>query len=170
MPRTIVRHEEEHLYATPPTTEAGQQLSAAILHMRRAERIQTQRAQEVSGLPSLDLTALRYLVQGFREGRNLSPKDLIVMLNTSSATVTNVVERLVGRSLLTREQHPTDRRAHYLRPTPEAICRVDDSYGAHHAAIVDIINTLSDDEAECAASVISRLAEAMDALSDREDR
>ncbi len=38
------------------------------------------------------------------------------MLDTSSATVTNVVERLVERSLLTRVQHPTDRRAHYLVP------------------------------------------------------
>lgn len=170
MPRTVVRHEEEHLYAAPPATEAGQHLSAAILHLRRAERIQQQRAQEVSGLSTLDLTALRYLVQGFREGRNLGPKDLIVMLNTSSATVTNVVERLVGRSLLTREQHPTDRRAHYLRPTQEAIRRVDESHGAHHSTIVEVIDTLSDDEAECAATVISRLAEAMDALSGSEDR
>ena len=121
MPRTVVRHEEEHLYAELPGTPEGRRLSEAILRLRRAERVQDERAQRTSGLAHIDLLALRYLVQGYRDGRNLSPKDLIVMLDTSSATVTNVVERLVQRGYLTRVQHPTDRRAHYLVPTNDAI-------------------------------------------------
>ena len=134
MPKTVTRHESEHLYAEEPRTEAGQRLSDAILHLRKSEGVQAERALRASGLSSTDLTALRYLVQGYRDGRDLSPKDLIVMLDTSSATVTNVVERLVERSFVTRVQHPTDRRAHYLVPTEAAIRRVDDSIGAHHAA------------------------------------
>ena len=130
MPKTVVRHEHEHLYAEAPSSEPGRALTSAILRLWRAERAQAEAALRASGLSSLDLTALRYLVQGYRDGRDLSPKDLIVMLDSSSATVTNVVERLVSRSYVTRVQHPTDRRAHYLVPTEEAISRVDESLGA----------------------------------------
>jgi len=130
MPQNVVLHEGEHLYAEQPATPSGRELSEAILRWRRAERIQAQRAQERSGLSSLDLTALRLLVQGYRDERDLSPKDLLVMLTTSSATVTNVVERLVSRGLLQRVQHPRDRRAHYLVPTPEALTLVDQGYVA----------------------------------------
>src|SRR6187431_3619478 len=153
MPRTVVRHESEHLYADEPRTPEGQRLSRAILHFRNAERIQAEHAQRLSGLSSLDLAAIRYLVQGYRDSRDLSPKDVIVMLDTSSATVTNVVERLVERSLLTRVQHPTDRRAHYLVPTDEAIHLVDSSYEAHHTAGVAVLDQLDPAVAETAAEV-----------------
>jgi DNA-binding MarR family transcriptional regulator len=170
MPKTVVRHEGEHLYANPPRTPAGHSLSQAILRFRTAERMQAERAQRLSGLSSTDLHALRYLVQGYRDGRDLSPKDLIVMLDTSSATVTNVVERLVERSYLVRIQHPSDRRAHYLVPTEEAIRRVDDAYVDHHAAVVDVIDRLTSDEAETAAMVINQLADALDELAARDAR
>jgi DNA-binding MarR family transcriptional regulator len=162
MPQNVVRHEGEHLYAKQPRSAAGRQLSEAILHLRRAERQQSERAQRQSGLSNVDLTALRYLVQGLRDERDLGPKDLIVMLDTSSATVTNVVERLVARDFITRVQHPTDRRAHYLVPTAEAVRRVDDVYSAHHATIVDVIDNLPDDEAECAAAVLAQISDALD--------
>lgn len=165
MPRTVVRHEGEHLYADQPSSSEGRELSEAILHLRRAERVQAERALHVSGLSSLDLTALRYLVQGYRDGRDLSPKDLIVMLDTSSATVTNVVERLVQRGDVTRVQHPTDRRAHYLVPTEQAIRRVDDSYAAHHSTVVSVIDELAPADAATAAAVVTRIAEALDRLA-----
>lgn len=164
MPKTVVRHEGEHLYADPPSSEAGQRLSDAILHWRRAERAQAARALLATGLPSMDLAALRYLVQGSRDERDLSPKDLIVMLNTSSATVTNVVERLVARGLVTRVEHPSDRRAHYLVPTEEAIRTLDTAYAAHHAAVVEVIDGLSAQDAAVATAVIAGFADALDRL------
>lgn len=166
MPRTVVRHEGEHLYAAQPASHAGQRLSDAILHLRRAERVRADRAVRSSQLSSIDLTALRYLVQGLRDQRNLSPKDLIVMLDTSSATVTNVVERLVARGYITRVQHPTDRRAHYLVPTDEAVRHVDTAYAARDIAVVGVIDALDDDAATSAAEIIERLAGALDALKD----
>ena len=170
MPRTVVRHEGEHLYAPEPNTESGQKLSRAILHLRNAERLQAERAVRASGLSSIDLTALRYLVQGYRDQRDLSPKDLIVMLGTSSATVTNVVERLVERSYVTRVEHPSDRRAHYLVPTDAAISRVDSAFEAHHSAVVAVIDQLTRDEAETAAGVITRIAQALDRLDAPDER
>ncbi len=165
MPKTVVRHEGEHLYANQPSTVAGQNLSRAILHLRNAERVQADRAVLSSGLSSMDLTALRYLVQGYRDDRDLSPKDLIVMLDTSSATVTNVVERLVERSYLVRVEHPTDRRAHYLVPTEAAINLVDDAYRAHHSALVAVIEQLTPAEAGTTTKVITQIADALDRLA-----
>ncbi|HYI52047.1 MAG TPA: MarR family transcriptional regulator [Microbacterium sp.] len=164
MPETVVRHEGEHLYAEQPRTDAGQRLSEAILRLRSAERAQAERAQRASGLSAVDLTALRYLVQGYRDGRDLSPKDLIVMLDSSSATVTNVIERLVARDLVTRVQHPTDRRAHHLLPTPDAVARVDRAFSAHHSAVVAVIDDVQETDARTAADVISRVADAIDEL------
>ncbi|MCR2812381.1 MarR family transcriptional regulator [Microbacterium sp. zg.Y1090] len=169
MPQTVVRHENEHLYADPPEREAGRALSDAILRLRRAERGQERRATARSTLSGLDLTALRYLVQGARDERDLSPKDLLTMLSTSSATITNVVERLVCRGLVERVQHPRDRRAHYLVPTPAAFRLVDEAYASHHSAIVEVIDGLTDQQADAAALVIARLAERLDLL-EREER
>lgn len=164
MPKTVVRHEGEHLYADQPRSEAGQRLSKAILHLRRSERVQADRAVRASLLSSVDLTALRYLVQGQRDDRRLSPKDLIVMLDTSSATVTNVVERLVARGYITRVQHPTDRRAHYLVPTDEAVAHVDAAYAARDAAVVAVIDRLGDRDAESAAEIIEEIAQVLESL------
>jgi DNA-binding MarR family transcriptional regulator len=164
MPRKVVRREGDHLYARPPGSPEGRRLSDAILRLRQAERVQSERAQRASGLSALDLTALRYLVQADRDGVDVSPKDVIVMLDTSSATVTNVIERLVVRGYLTRLPHPTDRRAHYLKPTDAAVDRVDDAFSAHHAAVVAVIEDLDAAEAAAAADVLERLVHAMDAL------
>ncbi|WP_426320613.1 MarR family winged helix-turn-helix transcriptional regulator [Microbacterium sp. E-13] len=165
MPQSVVRHENEHLYARQPQSPAGQRLSDAILHFRQSERRQSERAVRESGLSSTDLTALRYLVQGLRDQRDLGPKDLILMLDTSSATVTNVVERLVARGFVTRVQHPTDRRAHFLVPTAEAVKRVDEAFAAHHSTIVDVIDGLPEDEAEFAATVLAKIADALDGVA-----
>lgn len=166
MPKTVVRHEDEHLYADQPATPSGQRLSEAVLQLRRAERVQAERALRASGLSNMDMTALRYLVQGHRDGRDLSPKDLIVMLNSSSATVTNVIERLVQRSYVTRVQHPSDRRAHFLNPTEQAIAHVDGTYAAHHSTIVRVIDGLSTTDQETATRVIVKIAEALDELAE----
>ena len=87
------------------------------------------------------------------------------MLDTSSATVTNVVERLVTRGYVTRVEHPSDRRAHFLVPTDEAIQRIDKAFAAHHEAIVEVIDGLDDDEAEGAAAVLVRIADALDGVA-----
>ncbi|SDQ17498.1 MarR family winged helix-turn-helix transcriptional regulator [Leucobacter chromiiresistens] len=164
MPQSIIANEAEHLYAAGPATEAGQRLSAALLRMRRAEQRQEARSLGRSGLSGLDLRALRYLVQADRDGRDLGPKDLVGMLGTSSANVTNVVDRLVKRQLVARVEHPTDRRAHHLRPTEAAFSDVDAIFMRHHAALVSEIDVIDAEEAGAAARVLERLTRALDAL------
>ncbi|MDQ1217145.1 MarR family winged helix-turn-helix transcriptional regulator [Microbacterium arborescens] len=167
MPQNVVLHEGLHLYADQPREEVGRRLSDAVLRLRRAEQVQAGLAVRASELSAIDLTALRYLVQGHRDGRDLGPKDLIVMLATSSATVTNVVERLASKGLVERVQHPTDRRAHYLVPTDTAVERVDAAFAAHHRAIVTVIDELDPERAAIAAEVMDLLASALDGVAER---
>lgn len=168
MPKTIIRHEEEHLYSAPPESEAGRALSAALLRLRRAQHVQEIRDLRASGLSNLDLRALRYLVQASRDARNLSPKDLIFMLGTSSANVTNIVDRLASKGYVERISHPTDRRAHHLRPTQEAVTHVDEALGDHHSTLVAQINEIPDADAAVAALVLVQIADALDALADEQ--
>lgn len=167
MPQSIVRHEHVHLYASEPRSDAGRELSRAILELRHAEQVQADRSQRISGLGGIDLSALRYLVQAQRESREISPKDLIVMLGTSSATVTNVIERLVGKGYVLREQHPTDRRAHYLVPTEAAADLIDEVYGGHHGAVVSVIDSLDEDAVVTTTAVLRKVAETLNDLASR---
>lgn len=164
MPQTVVRHESEHLYARQPETSEGKSLTEALLGLRRAERLLGSRALHSTGLSTMEFGALRYLVQAQRDGRDMSPKDVIVMLNTSSATVTNVIERLVTRGYLTRVRHPTDRRAHYLVPTEPAIHLVDGAYHDHHSAMVEVIDGLDPSDVATASRVVNKIVERLDVL------
>lgn len=164
MPQTVVRHESEHLYAAEPDTAEGKGLTEALLRLRRTEMLLGNRALHATGLSTMEFNALRYLVQAKRDGRDMSPKDVIVMLNTSSATVTNVIERLVTRGYLTRVDHPSDRRAHYLVPTEPAIHLVDGAYHDHHSAIVEVINELDRSDVATASAVVNKIVERLDTL------
>lgn len=168
MPQNIIRHEQEHLYATPPRSEAGRALAAAILRLRRAEHVQELRALVSSSLSNLDLRALRYLVQAQRDKRSIGAKDLIVMLGTSSANITNVIDRLVKRGYVERVKHPTDRRASILIPTPDAVEQVEEAIGSHHSRLVEQIDRFDDAEAEAATAVIAQVADALDALAEEQ--
>lgn len=165
MPQTVVRHEYEHLYAAEPETAQGKELTESLLRLRRAEMLLDNRALHSTGLSTMEFNALRYLVQAKRDGRDMSPKDVIVMLNTSSATVTNVIERLVTRGYLTRVSHPTDRRAHYLVPTEPALHVVDGAYHDHHSAIVEVVNELDPSAVATASVVVNKIVERLDALA-----
>ncbi|MBN9613159.1 MAG: MarR family transcriptional regulator [Actinobacteria bacterium] len=170
MPQTIIRHEQEHLYSTPPRSEAGQALAAALLRLRRAEHVQELRSLVSSSLSNLDLRALRYLVQAQRDERSIGAKDLIVMLGTSSANVTNVIDRLVSRGYVERMKHPTDRRASILQPTPRAVEQVEQAIGSHHSRLVQQIDSFGDEEAAIAAAVVSQIADSLDLLAEEQRR
>lgn len=162
MPHNIIKHESEHLYSAPPRTAAGRALSAALLRLRRADRARELHALALSGLSNLDLRALRYIVQAARDERSLGPKDLVTMLGTSSANVTNVIDRLARKGLVERLNHPTDRRARYLHPTDAAVQTLESAMGDHHSAIIAEIDRLDDADAAAAAAALERIAVALE--------
>ena len=164
MHEDLINREAHHLYAEHPESAEGRRLSRELARLRHAERLQADRAVRASGLSAIDLTALRYLVHAQREEQDVSPKDLIVLLGSTSATVTNIVERLVRRSLVTRTDHPTDRRGHFLVPTDGAVELVHRVFEGHHEAVVRAIDQLEPSAAGAAAEAIGRIADSLDRL------
>ncbi|WP_336660422.1 MarR family winged helix-turn-helix transcriptional regulator [Leucobacter sp. USHLN153] len=160
--KDIVSSAEEQLYSADPISESARELISAMQQLRAAQQRQEARSLDQSGLHSQDLRALRYIVQADRNGQPISPKDLISMLKTSSANVTNVIDRLVKKSLVTRDPHPTDRRARYLKPTGVAINEVDAAFEEHHAALIAVANEVSAEDAETTIHVLRQLATALD--------
>ena len=162
--KNIVSSEEEHLYSADPITESARELITAMQHLRGAQQRQEARSLDHSGLHSQDLRALRYIVQADRNDQPISPKDLISMLGTSSANVTNVIDRLVKKSLVTRDPHPTDRRARYLKPTGVAVNEVDAAFEEHHAALIGTANGVSEADAQTTVRVLRQLTAALDGV------
>ena len=67
------------------------------------------------------LSALRRAGEPFQ----LSPKQLLLQTLVSSGTMTNRIDRLVGRRLVRREADPADGRSILVTLTPEGRIRVD---------------------------------------------
>lgn len=159
--KSIVSSEAEHLYSSEPITDSGRALITAMQQLRAAQQRQEARSLDHSGLHSQDLRALRYIVQADRNDQPISPKDLITMLKTSSANVTNVIDRLVKKSLVTRDPHPTDRRARFLKPTGVAVNEVDAAFEEHHAALISAANGITAADAQTTIRVLADLTAAL---------
>lgn len=142
MPLTVVRHEATHLYAREPRTREAKDAVNALLRLHRAEEQEVEHARRASGLTKNEFAAIRYLVQAERDGRQISPKDLAVMLNVSNASVTKIVDNLVRKGELRREPHPTDRRAMLLHPIDGSAAKIDQAYTRFHQVLVEALDQL----------------------------
>uniref|UniRef100_A0A942SX14 MarR family transcriptional regulator n=1 Tax=Neobacillus citreus TaxID=2833578 RepID=A0A942SX14_9BACI len=161
MPLTVVRREHVHLYAREPRSRAAKVAVDALLRLQHAEEQQLERARIESGLTKNEFLAVRYMLQAHRDGRAMGPKDLAVMLAVSNASVTKIVDGLVGKGLLLRAPHPTDRRAQVLEPTVVAAEKIDASYATFHEAVVEVLDHLSAEDNEVLARSLARVTEAL---------
>lgn len=94
-----------------------------------------------------------------REGSpySLSPGGLIAQTLVTSGTMTNRVDRLVARGLVTRESDPADRRGVVVTATQEGLDQVD-------AAITDLLEVERELLAELPASDRNQLTQILRVL------
>ncbi|MFZ7088830.1 MarR family winged helix-turn-helix transcriptional regulator [Curtobacterium sp. RRHDQ10] len=161
MPLTVIRREALHLYARQPRTDAGRAAIDAMFEVQSAEEHEIELARASSGLTKNEFHAIRYLLQAQRDERPMSPKDLVVMLALSNASVTKLVDELEAKGDLERVAHPTDRRVQVLQPTMQAAEKIDAAYGRFHEAVVEVLDTISDADNEAVARVLTAVAEAL---------
>lgn len=161
MPLTVVRREARHLYAREPKSAAARDAVAALLAVQNAEEQQVERARVASGLTKNEFHAVRYLLQAQRDERAMGPKDLVVMLNVSNASVTKIVDELERKGDLRRVAHPSDRRAQVLEPTEQAARKIDAAYERFHESVVDVFDRLSDEDNAVVTRVLNTLTQAM---------
>ncbi|PZF56921.1 MarR family transcriptional regulator [Curtobacterium sp. MCBD17_013] len=161
MPLTVVRREARHLYAREPRSAAARQAVDALLGVQSAEEQQIERARVASGLTKNEFHAIRYLLQAQRDERAMGPKDLVVMLNVSNASVTKIVDELERKGDLRRVAHPSDRRAQVLEPSEQAARKIDAAYERFHESVVDVFDRLSDEDNAVVTRVLTTLTTAM---------
>lgn len=137
----------------------------ALRDYRSAEAEMRRRTQASMGMGETDLMALRYLLEAERAGREVGPKELTVRLGITSASMTSLVDRLVRSGYVTREPHPTDRRALILRPTPGSDQEVRGTLGDMHARMMEVAATLDAEESAVVVDFLRRMRSAIDGVS-----
>lgn len=136
----------------------------ALRDYRASEGAMRRRTRSAMSMGETDLLALRYLLEAQAQGRDLSPKDLAAKLGITSASMTTLVDRLVRGGHVTREPHPTDRRALILRPTPGSDEEVRTTLGKMHQRMIEVAAGLSPQETETVVAFLAKMSEAVDQI------
>ncbi|GAA1470530.1 MarR family winged helix-turn-helix transcriptional regulator [Microbacterium thalassium] len=106
------------------------------------------------------LSALRRAGEPFQ----LSPKQLLQQTLVSSGTMTNRIDRLVGRRLVRREADPADGRSVLVTLTEEGRTRVDAAITRLVDAEAVLLEGLSRGDRERIAGLLRKLSLSFDAL------
>ncbi|MFI6578498.1 MarR family winged helix-turn-helix transcriptional regulator [Nocardiopsis sp. NPDC050513] len=91
------------------------------------------------------------------EPYSLTPKELVAMTMVGGAAMTNRVDRLVARGLVTREVDPDNRRRTLVTLTPEGLEVIDRAVGGHVANQERLLAALDEGERERLAAVLRKL-------------
>ncbi|WP_111719202.1 MarR family winged helix-turn-helix transcriptional regulator [Homoserinimonas sp. OAct 916] len=100
------------------------------------------------------LSALRRAGEPYQ----LSPKALLQQTLVSSGTMTNRIDRLVDRELVTRHTNPKDGRGIQVTMTAQGLSRVDAAITRLVDAEADLLHALTPAEQESLASLLRQLS------------
>lgn len=103
-------------------------LMGALAGLRAAEQRLAEASQRYMKLNRNDMRALHYLIAAKNRGVIATPGAIAEHLGISTASTTKLLDRLERAGHVTREPHPTDRRALAIAVTPET----------HEAALVTV--------------------------------
>ena len=119
-------------------------------------------AFERSGLASWEFDVLAVLRRSGHPYR-LSPKILVQQTMVSSGTMTNRIDRLVGRRLVRREADPADGRSVLVTLTDDGKTRVDAAITRLVDAEAELLGVLSRGDRERLAGLLRKLSLSFDA-------
>ena len=128
-------------------------LSRLSKHLDRARRTAFDRS-ELESWEFDVLSALR------RSGApyQLSPTALVTQTMVSSGTMTNRIDRLVGRRLVVRRADPHDRRAVLVRMTEDGLLKADAAITRLVAAERAILDTLAPEQQSLLSNLLRTLS------------
>lgn len=136
----------------------------ALREFRTSESAMRRRTRSSMAMGETDLLALRYLIDADAAGVGVRPTQLAARLGVTSASMTSLVDRLVAGGLVTRQPHPSDRRAVILRPTPGADEEVRHNLDQLHSRMLEAAGSLSTEEIRAVMHFLVRMREAVDAV------
>ena len=102
------------------------------------------------------------------EPYSLTPTQLYRSMMLSSAAMTNRIDRLQERGLVSREPDPYDRRGVRISLTTEGLELIEDAVTAHVEGEERLLDTLSEEERQRLAELLSKLMSSMQAYQQAE--
>jgi DNA-binding MarR family transcriptional regulator len=137
----------------------------ALREFRTSESAMRRRTRSSAAMGETDLLALRYLIDAEAAGVGTRPTELAARLGITSASMTSLVDRLVAGGYVTREPHPSDRRAVILRPSPGADEEVRHNLNQMHKRMLEAAESLSPEELKAVMRFLVRMREAVEAVN-----
>ena len=141
-----------------PDEEMARAIRAVVI---AAENFRLRAARDVLGVGSTEISALFYL---FTEGTS-TPTELAARLQITTASVTELVERLGRAGLARRAPHPHDRRKVVLSLTETAQRQVGEMFERIAVSTARCTSLLDGDERETVLRFLHDLALAYSATS-----
>ena len=141
-----------------PDEEMARAIRAVVI---AAENFRLRAARDVLGVGSTEISALFYL---FMEGTS-TPTELAARLQITTASVTELVERLSRAGLARRAPHPHDRRKVVLSLTDAAQRKVGEMFERIAVSTARCTSLLDGDERETVLRFLHDLALAYSATS-----
>ena len=141
-----------------PDEEMARAIRAVVI---AAENFRLRAARDVLGVGSTEISALFYL---FTEGTS-TPTELAARLQITTASVTELVERLSRAGLARRAPHPHDRRKVVLSLTDAAQRKVGEMFERIAVSTARCTSLLDGDERETVLRFLHDLALAYSATS-----
>jgi len=108
-------------------------LMQALGTLREAERKVSEASARYMKLNETDMRALHYLIVCLHRDQIAMPGDLAIHLGITTASTTKLLDRLAKGGHITREPHPSDRRALSVRITPGTYRSAMDTVGRQQA-------------------------------------
>ena len=103
------------------------------------------------GRPHIDILFL------LSQTENMSIKDFSERLNVTSGAVTQFIDYLQARKLVSRIENPTDRRSRLVSLTPEAQLELEAFRSVYYTSIAHKFEGLSDDELTSIHRILSKI-------------
>jgi MarR family transcriptional regulator, 2-MHQ and catechol-resistance regulon repressor len=99
-----------------------------------------------------------------------SVRDLGRRIDLTSGSMTTAIDRLEMRGLVTRADHPTDRRTWVIRLTPEGRALISKVFAGHEQAMDRAMRGLSKSERATLTDLLKRLGTSAEAQLAQEER
>jgi DNA-binding MarR family transcriptional regulator len=143
--------------AERPDLDSG--VMAEVARLLHVARLIGGRLAEYAGAHGLQLGEADVLLTLRRSGEpyRLSPTALSESMLISTGAMTNRLDKLEARGLVTREPHPSDRRSLEIRLTPKGRKLVDEVVGGHVENEREMLSVLSDREREQLTRITRKL-------------
>lgn len=123
-------------------------LMRALSDLRTAEEQLSAASQKYMRLSTQDMRAIHYLIVAGNREALVTPGMLAAHLKISAASTTKLLNRLERGGHITREVHPTDRRAFAIKVTPETEVSAMQTVGRQQAKRFYAAARLTRDERE----------------------